>query len=104
MTMQMSAGKYLFDPKLRQKILDLNKHREPGYPIFITLRLHPVNQKNKTVKSTMWYADKKPVKDGRIVNRYHVQPDGGSKVMPAFLDKKEPVLKVVIDSEKIDKA
>ncbi|MGH9857007.1 MAG: hypothetical protein ACRD4B_04090 [Acidobacteriota bacterium] len=103
MTTQVVAGKYAFDPSYKRRILDLKKHREPGYPVFVTLELRPLNNKRTAIESTMWYVDKKQLSDGRAVTRYHVQSQSGGKILPAFLDDKAALLKVVTESDKIDK-
>lgn len=92
--LQMIEGRYRFSSKYRQHILSLSKHREPGYPSFVTIQLLPLDDGTGTVKATMWYVGK-TMSHGHETNRYHIQSTESGKILPAVLDETQPILEVV---------
>lgn len=79
-TAEATSHIFSFNPRCRKQILDLAKHREPGYPSFLTLELLP--EQGEPVWSTMWYTGRPEGSD----NRYHVQFAGESEILLATLD------------------
>jgi hypothetical protein len=78
-TTEATTHTFSFNPRYKKQILDLDKHREPGYPSFLTLELLP--EDGEPVWATIWYIGKPESRD----NRYHVQLAGESKVLLAMV-------------------